>query len=275
MEVISCVALIITLSILLNHFLHNFWTRRGVEQLKPKFLVGDIGDLFKLKESIAEIYGKLYENSKKSRFVGIYFTYRPGLLVNDPTLVQNILVKDSSHFIDHGLYVDEVNDPLSGHLFALGGDKWKNLRAKLSPLFSPGKLKMMFPTFLDCATNLQSFVGKQAKDGQIIEIRDLFARYTTDVIASVAFGYENDSINDPDNMFRVMGAKVFKPTLKTGLRALMTFLMPQLNKFLGIRIADRDVEEFMFEMVRKTIEYREQNGCQRNDFMQVRCRAIP
>lgn len=270
MEVVSCLGFFITILILLNHFLHHFWTRCGVEQLSPKFFVGDIGDLFKLKESIAEIYGKLYENSKKSRFVGIYFTYRPALLINDPMLVQNILVKDFSHFIDHGLYVDEKKDPLSGHLFSLSGDKWKNLRAKLSPLFSPGKLKMMFPTFLDCATNLQSFVGECAKGGQVIEIRDLFARYTTDVIASVAFGYENDSINNPENIFRVMGAKVFKPTLKTGLRALTTFLMPQLNMFLGIRVADRDVEEFMFEMVRKTIEHREQNEYQRNDFMQVR-----
>lgn len=273
MEIFSLIGFAVTVLILTNHFLHHYWSRRGFKQLSPKFFVGDIGDLFKLKESIAEIYGKLYEKSKAFNAVGLYFTYRPGLLVNDPELVQNVLVKDFSYFTDHGLYVDEEYDPLSGHLFSLGFEKWKHLRAKLSPLFSPGKLKLMFPTFLDCATNLQSHVEKCHRDDQnIIEIRDLFARYTTDVIASVAFGFDNDSINNPDNIFRKMGSKVFTPNLKTGLRALMTFLMPEFNKFIGIRVADKDVEEFMFAMVKETISFRETNNRQRNDFMQVRKR---
>ena len=87
---------------MINHFLHHFWSRRGFVQLKPKFLVGDLGDLFQLKKSIAEVYGDLYEKSKQHKICGIYFTYRPGLLVNDPLLVQKILVKDFHHFSDHG-----------------------------------------------------------------------------------------------------------------------------------------------------------------------------
>lgn len=262
--------LIFTALVLLNYFLHNFWARRGFVQLKPKFLFGDIGDLFRMKRSAAEIFGELYERSKQHKFVGLYFTYRPALLVNDPELIQNILVKDFNHFSDHGLYVDEENDPLSGHLFALSGSKWRNLRTKLSQLFSPIKLKMMFPTFLDCATNLQNHVEKRAKsENNVIEIRDLLARYTTDIIASVAFGIENDSINEPENLFRKMGAKVFSPSLKSGARAIMTILMPKLNKFIGIKTVDNDVEDFMFVIVRETIEFRAKNNQQRNDFMQV------
>lgn len=275
MELLSFAFLIVTIIVLGNHFLHSFWTRQGFPQLKPKFFVGDIGDLFRLKHSIAEVYGSLYEKSKNLKIVGIYFTYRPGLLVNDPELIQNILVKDFQHFTDHGLYVDESYDPLSGHLFSLSGDKWKNLRGKLSPLFSPGKLKLMFPTFMDCAVNLQRYVEKQNQlSNNVIEIRDLLARYTTDIIASVAFGFDNDSINETENVFRSMGAKVFKPSFKGGLRAFMSFLLPQVNMYLGIKVADQDVEDFMFTMVKQTIEFREKNGSQRNDFMQVRIEDI-
>lgn len=102
MEIISFLAFFITITILINHFLHHFWSRRGFVQLKPKFLVGDLGDLFRLKKSIAEVYGDLYEKSKEHEMCGIYFTYRPGLLVNDPLLIQKILVKDFHHFSDHG-----------------------------------------------------------------------------------------------------------------------------------------------------------------------------
>ena len=166
--------------------------------------------------------------------------------------------------------MDEKYDPLSGHLFSLKGNKWKNLRSNLSPLFSPGKLKKMFPTFLDCAVNLENHVEKCATSGNnVIEIRDLLARYTTDIIASVAFGIDNFSIDERDNEFRKMGAKVFAPSVKSGLRALMTFLMPKLNKYIGIKCADRDVEQFIFKIVKETIDYREKSGHQRNDFMQV------
>lgn len=273
MEVISFLGFTITVLILLNHFLHHYWSRKGFLQLKPKFLVGNIGELFRLKKSIAEIYGELYAKSKSAKIVGLYFFYRPALLVNDTNLIQNILVKDFPHFMNHGLYVDEKRDPLSGHLFSLHDDKWKNLRAKLSPLFSPSKLKMMFPTFLDCALNLQNHVDLCARaDNSAIEIRDLFARYTTDIIASVAYGFDSDSINNPDNIFRKMGAKVFEPSLPAGLRALTMFLMPKMTNILRVRTADEDVEEFMFAMVKETIEYREKNNKQRNDFMQVKFR---
>lgn len=37
-------------------------------------------------------------------------------------------MKDFSHFCDRAVHVDEKLDPLSGHLFALKGEKWKHLR---------------------------------------------------------------------------------------------------------------------------------------------------
>jgi cytochrome P450 family 6 len=180
MEFVSFSGFVVTVLFLLNHFFHHHWQRRGFPQLKPRFLVGDIGDLFRLKKSIAEIYGELYAKSKKLKVVGLYFLYRPALLINDTKLIQSILVKDFPYFMNHGLYVDEKRDPLSGHLFSLHDDKWKNLRTKISPLFSPVKLKLMFPTFLDCAVNLQKHVEQcMSSEKNVIEIRDLMARYTT------------------------------------------------------------------------------------------------
>lgn len=262
--IVSVVLVIII--VVIDRYLHNYWIRNGFVQLKAHFFIGSIGELFKFKKSIAEIFGEFYEKNKSEKIVGIYFFHRPALLINSTRLIQKILISDSKFFINHGLYIDEKYDPLSGHLFALKGEKWKNLRKKVSPLFSPVKLKMLFPTFLVCATNLQK---NMAKNGGVIEIRDLMGRYTTDIIASVAFGYDCDSINDSYNIFRKMGAKVFKPTMKSGLRALVTFFLPQLNHFLKVRVADQDVEDFMFKMVRDTLNLRERGELKRNDFMQI------
>lgn len=64
------------------------------------------------------------------------------------------------------------------------GEKWKNLRAKLTPVFTSGKLKAMFSTFLDCGEPLKRYLNREAEKGNVIEMRELAARYTTDIIGN-------------------------------------------------------------------------------------------
>jgi cytochrome P450 family 6 len=46
--------------------------------------------------------------------------------------------------------------------------------------------------------------------GQDVEVKDILARFTTDIIASCAFGLETNSIRNPDCEFREMGRKIFE-----------------------------------------------------------------
>lgn len=83
------------------------------------------------------------------------------------------------------MYIDEIHDPLSGNLFNLFGEKWRNLRAKLSPVFSSAKLKAMFSTLLDCGVPLKRYLHREAEKGNIVEMREIAARYTTDIIGII------------------------------------------------------------------------------------------
>ena len=67
----------------------------------------------------------------------------PVYLPIDPDIIKHIMQKDFQHFINHGVSLDEKIDPLNGHLFNLEDEKWKNMRIKLTPTFTSGKMKMI------------------------------------------------------------------------------------------------------------------------------------
>ncbi|XP_055604436.1 probable cytochrome P450 6d4 [Uranotaenia lowii] len=188
-------------------------------------------------------------------------------MINDPDLVKDVLVRNFSHFYDRGMRVDESVDPLGGHLFALSGEKWKHLRTKLGPAFTSGKLKAMFPTLLKIGEVMLDHVGRNGSG--MIDVRELSARYSTDIIASVGFGIETDSINNEDEIFRRMGSKFFALTLKNMFRLGSFFFFPKLLTTLRMKHVDQEVEDFIFNLVQGTMEYRESNGIVRKDMMQL------
>lgn len=262
-------ALIATVLYYVVEYLYSYWRRRGVTNLQPIFPFGHFGATFRGKVSMGEQIASIYNKTKDLPFTGVYLSVIPALIVNDPELVKHVLIKDFQYFHDRGIHSNEERDPLSGNLFSLPGEKWKNLRAKLTPTFTSGKLKQMFKTLTDVGVVLDGYIDNVASQKEPIEIRDLFARYTTDIIASVAFGIDVDSINDPNVEFRVMGRRVFEMTPTQRIKNTLTFFMPALFDFLKLKATPQDIEDFMFSVVKQTIDHREKNNIQRKDLMQL------
>lgn len=58
----------------------------------------------------------------------MYLFNSPTLVIRDPELIKQILVKDFDHFLDHKPFIDPEGDPLwSNNLFAMRGDKSNQL----------------------------------------------------------------------------------------------------------------------------------------------------
>lgn len=249
---------------------HSFWRNRGFVQLEPKFIFGDIQPMIKQQMSFGQVLESLYERSKMHKMVGIYFLYKPAMLVNDPILLQHIFVKEFTKFHDRPANIDPDMDPLQDNLFNTPGKKWRDLRIKLSPTFTSGKLKGMFSIITDCSNVLDKYLVNNVENGiDVFEFRDLFARFNTNIISSVAFGIDNDCINDPENIFRKMGIKVFELSWKQKLLVSSALFIPALRKIMKLKFTPDDVEEFFYGIVNQTINYREKNNFERNDFMQL------
>jgi cytochrome P450 family 6 len=74
----------------------------------------------------------------------VHVGIKPFYVPVDPELIKHVPQIDFQHFVNHGTFIDEVNDPFSGHLFSLEDAKWRNMRIKLTPTFTSGKMKMVF-----------------------------------------------------------------------------------------------------------------------------------
>lgn len=108
-----------------------------------------------------------------------------------------------------------------------------------------------------------------SKKKNVFEFRDLMARFNTNIISSVAFGIDNDCINEPQHIFRRMGAKLFEASFANAFRGVIGFMIPKLFYKLGLKAFDSDVTDFIRKVVNETVEYREKSNYARNDFMQL------
>nr|XP_046491929.1 uncharacterized protein LOC124223738 [Neodiprion pinetum] len=251
--------------IYLQYVTYNYWHSRNVDYVKPVIVpFGSLWPVLSVQTSLAEFLRETYMKFKTSRVVGIYTFYRPMLVVNDPELIRFILTKEFSHFHDRGLYINEKADPVLGNLFLVPGAKWKHLRTKFTPTFTASKMKQMFFTIKNCSDTLASSVLSTASKSELIEVKDLMARFSTDVIASAAFGVQCNSIENPDAEFRKWGRKVFEPR---PLRNALAIMFPSIMHLLNIRVIDQEISNFFINAFKETVQYRTANNVARKDFL--------
>jgi len=248
---------------------YSYWKKRGIPTLKPTAPFGNFSHSILSGKNPGFQLAELYKAFDGHPVGGVYTFGAPSLLLRHPDVIKDILVKDFDHFYSRGRHFDEEAEPLDAHLLALSGSKWRNLRVRMTPLFTPLKIKMMFGAMVECGKNLQICLQKPASNGETIEIKDYLARYSTDVISSCAFGIQCDCLKNPEAEFRKWGRKVFEPHIRQRITSLLQVVCPSLVYILKLSLFPKDVCNSFRRMVRETVEYRETNNVQRQDFMQL------
>nr|ABK91491.1 CYP6A28 [Lucilia cuprina] len=247
----------------------NYWKDQGIPHEEPHLLMGNFRGV-RTKYQIGEIIGNYYKKFKGTGpFAGIHIVQRPGVVLLDKGLIKNVLIKDFNNFVNRGMYYNEKNDPLTGNLFFMDGQLWRVLRNKLSPTFTSGKMKYMYPTVLNVAEKFMQVLKEKVNEDPIVDVRDMLGRFTTDVISSVAFGIEVNSLRNPNSDFPRLGRKLTEQPRHNAL--IMAFIdgFPNLSRKLGMRIVPEDVHQFFMKTIKDTIAYREKNQIERNDFMKL------
>lgn len=94
-------------------------------------------------------------------------------------------------------------------------------------------------------------------------------RYSLNIIASVGFGLDVDTIKNPDHEFVQIEEIVNGPGLINSLRLLFAFLCPSVLKFFNTYANPMIARSYFVSMVSDTFEHREKNNIIRKDFMQL------
>jgi cytochrome P450 family 6 len=82
------------------------------------------------------------------------------------------------------------------------------------------------------------------------------ARYTTDVMASCAFGINTNSLKHPDAEFRKYLKKVTEFSVLKGLAVMLSFFAPYLTTVFKLKSIEDVTINYVKKMVWSTVEYR-------------------
>ncbi|CAL1686481.1 unnamed protein product [Lasius platythorax] len=211
-----------------------------------------------------------------AKYYGTVDMGTPVVFLRDPELIRDVLVKEFDHFHDHRGFGDERLDPLFGkNIFSLRGDRWREMRNTLSPSFTASKMKIMFDLISKCSSEFVNYLVDHPELCGAVETKQIFRRYTTDVIATAAFGISVNSMKDQNNEFYMRGIEISKSF--SGLLAMFKFMFmiafPRFAKLLGIKLFSSSMSEFFKRIVAETIRTRDEQGIVRPDMIHLLMQA--
>ncbi|XP_017069282.1 probable cytochrome P450 6a20 [Drosophila eugracilis] len=254
------------------HQQFTYWKRRDIPHDAPSIPFGNTSEVMRSKQ-ISDVFRRTYfkyKNKTDGPFVGFYLYFKKIALITDIDFVKTVLIREFDKFHDRGVFHNERDDPLTANLVNIEGQKWKTLRQKLTPTFTSGKMKTMFPTILDVGDEMIRVFDKNISENKdSLEITDLLARFTADVIGTCAFGLDCHSLSDPKAEFVKMGTAAI--TERRYGKSLDVFLFgaPKLAAKLRMKQSVQKVEDFYMNIIKDTVDYRIKNNVKRNDFMDM------
>uniref|UniRef100_A0A8P0PEN0 Cytochrome P450 3A n=1 Tax=Canis lupus familiaris TaxID=9615 RepID=A0A8P0PEN0_CANLF len=208
---------------------------------------------------------------KYGRMWGFYDGRQPVLAIMDPDMIKTVLVKECYSVFTNRRSFGPVGFMKSA-ITVSEDEEWKRIRTLLSPTFTSGKLKEMFPIIGQYGDMLVRNLRKEAEKGKAISLKDIFGAYSMDVITSTSFGVNIDSLNNPQDPFVENAKKLLKfdfpdPFLLSII--LFPFLTP-LYEMLNIWLFPKKITDFFTKSVKRMKESRlKDKQKHRVDFLQL------
>lgn len=281
MSLILTVAFIVAALFLLYKYLsrnNNYFRDRNVPYRKPMLLFGNQFKLIFNLESGPDTMIDVGNVFRNEPYVGLFQFSTPMLCIQDPDMMKQLGIKHFENFVNHRTFGESAADELFiNSLFLMKDQKWKDMRATLSPAFTGSKMRMMFDLVKKCAENMVTYCNEQCQESGTMTVkpRELFAKTTVDIISTCAFGLENDSLRNPDNEILGHSKKILNfesPGVMIKMFCMMLF--PKVMKWLDISVTPKETTNFFKTLISDTIAHRRKTNTFRPDVIQLLIQAM-
>ncbi|TRY87495.1 hypothetical protein DNTS_035317 [Danionella cerebrum] len=266
----TLVVLVITLLFLYGVWPHGFFKKLGIPGPRPWPFLGTLlyysKGLCNFDWECAKTYGKVW---------GIYDGRLPIMMVTDLEMIKVIMVKECySNFINRRTRTTGLAGPFADGIIMVKDERWRRMRSTLSPYFTSGRLKEIFPIAVTHAERFVQNIQKRDWD-QPVKIKDVVAPYSLDVVTSSSFSVDIDSINHPEDPFVINVKKflqfnMFNPLLL--LLHMFIFLFPPLAtvlKKMGVTLFSRSAMDFFYSVLKKIKDEHNEESDGRVDFLKL------
>uniref|UniRef100_A0A8C7YZI2 unspecific monooxygenase n=1 Tax=Oryzias sinensis TaxID=183150 RepID=A0A8C7YZI2_9TELE len=259
----TLLALFFTVLLLYGVWPYRVFRKLGISGPMPLPFVGNVlqmgTDILSFDRQCLDKYGDVW---------GVFEGRQPMLMVANPELVKAVMVKECySSFTNRRNFVPE-DGPLADGVAVVKDEKWKRIRSSLTPCFTSGRLKQVYPLVARYAENLVKKLERMNLD-EPIDVRQFVAPYSMDVVASTSFSVDTDCINNPDDPVNVQAQKATNFNFWPVIIQTMIPFGGLLLKLLKFETLPRSNVDFFYDLIKRLRDQHKAGKLTRPDFLQV------
>lgn len=266
------IVLSIVIGVLVVHYLFrkfNFFSKRDIVHIPPVPILGSIASVIFCQTSLVDFTRRIYNFNRDAKYIGLYVMKKPILLLRDVDLIKEVLIKNFDIFTNCPVFVYFNEYVLTQNLFSLEARKWRDIRRLLTPFFTSGRMKHLFPLISKHAANFAKFMSTLPADKSNVNMKDVFDRCTNDIIALCCYGIEINSLRDPTNKFYNCGKEITHMSTIRTMKYFFVRAFPKLGRILNIQLLNSQEMKYFETVIKNEITIRNAKQITRPDIIQL------